>query len=224
MKKLLVIALGLACATTALADSSGVSVAPSSGNFSSDDFVNGILGGGSSAPVSRSAPAEPAPSARPKFRGIVVKQPQLEPPPPQPDYQTASVSNEPPPMQEQPQASAGDCPAQKRGIAVSIQFGVNSYDIQPDGYRVLEQIAQAMNTDKLSACNFMVEGHTDASGDANYNRMLSKKRAQAVRNFLAYNGVAMGRLQVEGKGESEPLDPRNPYADVNRRVQFMVGY
>jgi outer membrane protein OmpA-like peptidoglycan-associated protein len=222
MKNLLIAALGVFWGAVALAEQSDVSVVSLSGKqFTSADFVNSILDGvEASEKQSESVSAKPL-SAKVgdepiKYRSFVIRK--QKPEVSQEDLQAVSheAAREIPP-------NSSACPVQKRGIAISIQFGVNSYDIQPDGYEILEQVAEAMNTEKLRACNFLLEGHTDASGQADYNRQLSYKRAEAVRNFLAYSNVVSDRLGVVGKGEEEPLDLQNPYADVNRRVQFMVG-
>lgn len=53
----------------------------------------------------------------------------------------------------------------------------------------------------------IVTGHSDAKGDDAYNLTLSRKRAQAVADWLAEQGTATARLTVVGKGEAEPVVP-----------------
>ena len=48
-------------------------------------------------------------------------------------------------------------------------------------------------------------GHADRIGSEEYNQELSEKRAQAVADYLAQKGVDSSRLQVEGRGKSEPI-------------------
>ena len=67
-------------------------------------------------------------------------------------------------------------------------------------------------------------GHTDRSGSDPYNNNLSLRRANAIAEMLAGMGVARNRIEVSGRGESEPKVPtmdgeRNP---TNRRVEFTV--
>jgi len=50
-----------------------------------------------------------------------------------------------------------------------------------------------------------IVGYTDNIGSKNYNRKLSERRAQAVKNYLVSRGVQADRLQVEGKGEADPV-------------------
>ena len=63
----------------------------------------------------------------------------------------------------------------------------------------------------------IIEGHTDRSGSAAFNRRLSLKRAKAVRSMLVQQtGVSAERIRVVGHGESRIADPEN--ANKNRRV------
>jgi len=67
----------------------------------------------------------------------------------------------------------------------------------------------------------IIEGHTDAVGPKKYNQKLSERRAGSVKTYLKDNfNIAENRLFVSGMGESQPLANINPYAPVNRRVQF----
>ncbi len=76
--------------------------------------------------------------------------------------------------------------------------------------------------ENLQSKRIMIEGHTDASGSSSYNQQLSKKRARAVKDYLASNyNIGGNRLLVSGKGEHTPLPNSNPYDAVNRRVQFL---
>jgi OOP family OmpA-OmpF porin len=49
-----------------------------------------------------------------------------------------------------------------------------------------------------------VQGHTDNTGDANYNMDLSLRRANAVRDYMISKGISPSRLRAEGFGESQP--------------------
>ncbi len=71
---------------------------------------------------------------------------------------------------------------------------------------------------------FKIIGHTDASGTDTYNQNLSLLRAEEVKRHLVEDcGVPDGKLVAVGVGESFPIDPNDPRADVNRRVEFQVG-
>ena len=67
-------------------------------------------------------------------------------------------------------------------------------------------------------------GHTDSIGTDEYNNDLSLRRAKSVREYLVTHGIDEGRMDVAGKGESEPVAPNTTDAErmKNRRVVFML--
>ncbi|MRV74072.1 OmpA family protein [Duganella sp. FT92W] len=106
-------------------------------------------------------------------------------------------------------------------MSLAIQFDVNSDRVQPASMQTLAALATAMKSPELSKMRFRLEGHTDASGQAAYNRKLSAMRAESVKRVLVINQVAPDRLVTEGKGSSEPLNPADPGAAENRRVRIV---
>ena len=111
---------------------------------------------------------------------------------------------------------------QKRQMDLVVNFDFDSAKLQAASRPLLENLAQAMNTERLSAIRFKVEGHTDGKGTAKYNDELSARRAQAVAEFLASQGVAATRLEAQGKGFSELLNKDRPEAPENRRVRIVT--
>lgn len=69
-----------------------------------------------------------------------------------------------------------------------------------------------------------VQGHTDNKGEDNYNIGLSKKRAEAVVNYLTKKGIETSKLQIKYFGASVPAKPNeSEYGRAkNRRVEFRV--
>jgi len=106
-------------------------------------------------------------------------------------------------------------------VDFAIQFNVASSTVSSASEPTLTQIAKilALSPDRC----VLVEGHTDATGNADKNLTLSRDRASSVVNFIAErNGIDRKRLVPMGKGSSDPLknlDPRDP---KNRRVVFKV--
>jgi OOP family OmpA-OmpF porin len=71
-----------------------------------------------------------------------------------------------------------------------------------------------------------VLGHTDTNGNAAYNRILSKKRAYAVKAYLASQGVEDSRLLATGYGGSMPIanNVTREGRSLNRRVEVRLDY
>jgi outer membrane protein OmpA-like peptidoglycan-associated protein len=67
-----------------------------------------------------------------------------------------------------------------------------------------------------------VTGHTDADGSFEYNNALSEKRAKAIIDFFRSLGVDQSRIEIEFKGESQPIESNSTEngKQRNRRVEF----
>lgn len=70
-----------------------------------------------------------------------------------------------------------------------------------------------------------IEGHTDSSGSAASNLVLSRTRAKAVLTFLLDQGVAADRLTSRGYGETRLKVPDTSPANraENRRVELLAS-
>ena len=121
------------------------------------------------------------------------------------------------------EAAAADAatPPSRPSLSLLIQFDFNSARVKPESQQALSNLAQALQSKELADSKFAVEGHTDAKGRADYNLKLSQQRADAVRAFLASNGVADARLVALGKGSGELANPADPLAAENRRVRIV---
>lgn len=144
-------------------------------------------------------------------------------------YGTRAIvfDNEPQSAAPEPaKPAAADCgalPADVGAVSVdfAIQFKLGSAEVAPESENTLRQIAKilGLNPDRC----ILVEGHTDATGNADRNMALSRDRADSVVRFIVDKaGMDRSRLVPIGKGQNDPLknlDPRNP---KNRRVVFKV--
>lgn len=72
--------------------------------------------------------------------------------------------------------------------------------------------------------NAVIEGHTDNIGNAEYNRGLSERRAESVRQYLVDHGIASDRLRASGLGQTKPLVDNGSDAgrQRNRRVEIII--
>ncbi len=106
-------------------------------------------------------------------------------------------------------------------IFSNINFETNSARLLPSSYRPLEQVLEAMRMHP--EFKLKITGHTDNIGSQKVNQWLSEKRANAVEEFLKNQGIHKNRLEVFGKGESEPVAQNDTEKGrfLNRRVEFI---
>lgn len=105
-----------------------------------------------------------------------------------------------------------------------IHFGFDSAEILPESRPYLDSVGAMLRLPEAQGKPVVIVGHTDAKGSDEYNRKLSERRAAAVRAYLRSEfGVAADLLQVEGRGESDPLPGSDPEAPQNRRVEFRAA-
>lgn len=102
-----------------------------------------------------------------------------------------------------------------------VRFKYNSDVLEPDAKSNLDEFAKALKDPQLAANSFLVEGHTDARGSADYNLNLSERRAKAVVGYLSGRGVDTAKLVPRGYGQSKPV-VADPYSGDNRRVETRI--
>ncbi|MDB4006285.1 OmpA family protein [Planktomarina temperata] len=103
-----------------------------------------------------------------------------------------------------------------------ILFALDSAAVRSDLRRDLGVVAG--NLQAYPNSTISIEGHTDNTGTANYNRILSQRRANAVANILVNNGVPPARLYAVGRGENEPVASNLSATGraQNRRVEIVI--
>ena len=110
--------------------------------------------------------------------------------------------------------------AQAPLVLRGVNFETGRSALTPDSYAALDEVAAAL----LGRPEVRVEigGHTDNTGSRATNARLSLERAQAVKAYLAQQGVAPARMEVKGYGPDRPV-ATNATADGrarNRRVEL----
>lgn len=107
-------------------------------------------------------------------------------------------------------------------LSGSVMFQSGGSELSPAARLRLDTVANALSA--YADRDIMVEGHTDSQGNDEANRMLSQRRAEAVRSYLVTRGVPEARIRAEGRGEAEPV-ATNDTAEgraTNRRVEIVV--
>jgi len=104
----------------------------------------------------------------------------------------------------------------------TINFARAKADLTADSTDTLRDLAQIANA--CPTFKIQIEGHTDAEGTDERNQRLSDRRARAVADFLAQNGVDPRRLAAIGYGATRPIaDNSTPEGRAkNRRIEFTV--
>lgn len=104
----------------------------------------------------------------------------------------------------------------------SIYFDFDSARIKKSSEPSLRMVLEFLKQNPTA--EFEIIGHTDLTGDAEYNQVLSEKRAASVKNWLVENGIAESRLSTSGAGKSRPVVARRgkPYDERNRRTEFRL--
>lgn len=108
-------------------------------------------------------------------------------------------------------------------VLQGIRFDFDKYNIKPEWLPVLDNAVDTLlNNPKI---NIVIEGHTDNTGDYQYNQRLSERRAKAVYDYLVNKGVAPDRMEMVGYGETWPeisnLTPQG--RAINRRVEITAA-
>lgn len=124
-----------------------------------------------------------------------------------------------------PNATAKSCNAdfEKALAGQTIQFGTGAATVQPVSAPLLDALTQIAG--RCSNFKMLVEGHTDAVGDATKNMALSESRAAAVEQYFVSKGVKADQIAAKGFGSTKPLDTSGTSAgnQRNRRIEISVA-
>jgi outer membrane protein OmpA-like peptidoglycan-associated protein len=75
------------------------------------------------------------------------------------------------------------------------------------------------------ALNLQIEGYTDSVGSDEFNQLLSERRSDSVRDFLAEQGVPVSSMSAKGFGKTQPVASNDTVEgrQRNRRVELVVS-
>lgn len=130
--------------------------------------------------------------------------------------------------------SKDKCPGTKKGVPVDhkgcqlekeyklhgVTFEFDSDKLSSASTATLNEAVKILKRKK--GLKVTVAGHTDSMGNDDYNMGLSKRRAQAVADYLVSKGVNAANLKVKGYGETHPIADNGTEAGraANRRVEL----
>jgi OmpA-OmpF porin, OOP family len=103
-----------------------------------------------------------------------------------------------------------------------IYFEYDKWELMPRSYVELRKLLKIMRDNPQLAIE--VCGHTDSTGEDDYNMGLSERRAASVASFLITNGIAGNRTQYRGCGSAQPVATNSTAQgrQMNRRVEFVI--
>jgi peptidoglycan-associated lipoprotein len=113
-------------------------------------------------------------------------------------------------------------PAVKEYTFEDVHFDFDRNVLKSDSLEVLDELAAAMLAN--SSLRVEIEGHADNIGTTEYNLALGERRAMAVRNYLAGQGIAATRIRVVSYGEERPAHDNTSEVTrrLNRRAALIV--
>lgn len=106
------------------------------------------------------------------------------------------------------------------GLKLDVHFERDSCALSDTAQKHLDVLGKILV--EQQSINISLEGHTDMTGTADYNKDLSLKRANSVRDYIVKNyNIQQDRISVSGYGFERLADRQNPYSVANRRVEVI---
>ncbi len=87
-------------------------------------------------------------------------------------------------------------------VLEGIEFETGSASIKPESVTILRRVLRTLELNP--EVRVEISGHTDSVGTAENNQDLSMRRAESVKQWFIRNGVAAGRMETIGYGETRP--------------------
>lgn len=114
----------------------------------------------------------------------------------------------------------------ERGLVLTLEdviFELDSARLKPGAQQKLDPIVSFLKQNPERQA--VIEGHTDGLGTPDYNQRLSRERAEAVREYIADQGVSTDRIFARGYGEQYPVANNATEAgrQHNRRVEIVIA-
>ena len=105
-----------------------------------------------------------------------------------------------------------------------ILFDYNQTELKEEAEMAMIKLAFLIETNP--GATFLIEGHTDSFGGAVFNKDLSRRRAESVRDWLVERlEINPSNVRVVGMGKEQPIVPITGNADeqaLNRRVEIEI--
>jgi general secretion pathway protein A len=112
---------------------------------------------------------------------------------------------------------------QAPGQKTVVHFKHNSNEIPDQAFESLKRIVRFASHKPKS--EIIVEGYTDSFGNYEYNKKLSKFRADIIKSYFAGQGIPVSRIKTYGMGPENPIATNNTFEGrkKNRRVEIRIN-
>ncbi len=104
-----------------------------------------------------------------------------------------------------------------------LQFPSNQAALGPKNQALLKRVESALAN--VDTSKVTIEGHTDSTGNADANRILSEKRATAVADYFVKNGaLTEDKVEAVGMGTENPISDNSTQQGraQNRRIDLVI--
>ena len=181
-----------------------------------EDLIDKLKGSGR-----KPAAAPPPPPSGPPPPAVASPSNPASPTTPESKPPPAATATPAPPVTPDDAVARADT-KEAPSIDLEVFFAYKSAAITPQAAAALTPLGKALSDPRLAGDAFLIAGHTDAKGGADYNLTLSQQRAEAVRQFLITKFKLDGaRLVAKGMGPTRLKVAAQPLAAENRRVQIV---
>jgi len=92
----------------------------------------------------------------------------------------------------------------KEFILENLYYDLDKYNIRPDAAIILNRLVRILNENP--DVKIEIGSHTDCRGSQGYNMRLSQNRSNSVVAYLISKGIAPGRVQAKGYGETKLIN------------------
>lgn len=113
--------------------------------------------------------------------------------------------------------------AEKRTYTLrDVYFNTDKATLREKSYDALDDLLAAMKSNPDMKVE--IAGHTDDRASEEYNKDLSQRRAETVKQYLVENGIEPDRIKPKGYGESQPVASNDTEEgrQQNRRVEVKI--
>ena len=110
----------------------------------------------------------------------------------------------------------------KSFVLHNIYFATGKTHILPSSESALNELYLFLHSRPNQ--HIRIVGHTDNIGSDRSNQILSEGRCQEVKQAMIARGIASERIEVEGRGERDPIVPNDSdeHRQMNRRVEIVL--